>query len=220
MKNEGYVGRRFGKWLVTDATRAMIAGRERNALMCECDCGQRQFILPAALRLKQTTQCRTCSNRQKALMKSRLTHGGSDTLLYRIWQSMKARCTKEYSGDFHRYGARGITVCDAWQNFATFRCWAESSGYRQGLTIDRRDNDRGYEPDNCRWIDRKAQNRNRRNNKRYAFRGENLMISEIAERTGVSRSMIYLRVTRYGFDIERAVAQPARGHPHHPTHRR
>lgn len=219
MKNAEYVGRRYGKWLVTDAVRAEISGRERNALMCECTCGQRRVILPTALRLGQTTQCSTCGNREKAARKPRLTHGGSDTLLYGIWANMKARCTKEYSDDYHRYGGRGITVCEEWQDFAQFREWAEVSGYRQGLTIDRRDNDRGYEPSNCHWTDRTAQNRNRRDNKRYAFRGENLMISEIAERTGVSRSMIYLRVHRYGFDIDRAVSQPARGHPHHPTHR-
>jgi len=214
------VGQRYGKWTVIAQSVLFYSDRDRLMCFCQCDCGTRRNITPYALKIGDTTQCRTCSNKQKANMGPRRTHGGTNTLLYGIWQNMKARCSKEYSGDFHRYGGRGIRVCDEWQDFATFRTWAEANGFQQGLTIDRRDNDRGYEPENCRWVDRTAQNRNRRNNQRFAFRGEYLMLSEIAERCGISHDLLRIRVKRDGFSIERAVSQPKRGHPDHPTHRR
>jgi hypothetical protein len=216
----GIVGQRFGKWLVSGVSIQFYSGRKRLMCACVCDCGTQRYIMPNALWIGDTTQCRTCSNRQKASMGHRRTHGGSHSQLYAIWQNMKTRCSKEYSVDFHRYGARGIRVCDEWQDFATFRTWAEANGFQQGLTIDRRDNDRGYEPENCRWVDRTVQNRNRRNNQRFAFRGEYLMLSEIAERCGISHDLLRIRVKRDGFSIERAISQPKRGHPDHPTHRR
>lgn len=214
------IGQRFGKWTVIAQSILLYSGRERLMCFCQCDCGTLRSIIPYSLKIGDTTQCRTCSNRQKANMGPRRTHGGSETRLYGIWGQMRRRCGNPDHEDYHRYGGRGIIVCPEWQDFTVFRAWAERNGYNPTLTIDRRDNNGNYTPENCRWIDRTQQNRNRRDNKRYTFRGEKLLISEIAERTGVSRSMLYLRVYRYGFDLERAVAQPARGNPNHPTHRR
>lgn len=210
MKNAEYVGRRYGKWLVTDAVRAEISGRLSNALMCECTCGQRQIILPAALRLGQTTQCRTCSNRQKAAMKPRLIHGMADTRLHGIWMKLRARCNLPSCPDYPNYGLRGIIVCAEWSEFQPFHDWAIANGYRDDLTIDRRDNDGNYEPSNCRWISRKAQNRNRRDNKRYPFGGQMLMVSEIAEITGQPLTMLRQRIQTYGWSVERAISQPAK----------
>jgi hypothetical protein len=208
VKNAEYVGRRYGKWLVTDAVRAEIGGRERNAVMCECDCGQRRIIMPDALKRGMSTQCSTCSNRQKAAMKSRLVHGKSNSPLHRSWIQMRARCSRASCPDYPRYGGRGISVCAEWANFPTFQQWAMENGFRPGLTIDRRDNDGNYEPGNCRWITRQAQNRNRGDNKRYPFRGQMLMVSEIAEITGQPLTMLRQRIQTYGWSVERATTQP------------
>ena len=210
MKNAEYVGRRYGKWLVTDAVRAEIGGRERNAVMCECDCGQRRIIMPAVLNRGMSTQCSTCSNRQKAAMKSRLVHGLSHTRLHRIWSKLRARCCLPSCPDYKNYGGRGITVCAEWGEFQAFHDWAIANGYRDDLTIDRRDNEGNYEPGNCHWITRAAQNRNRRDNKRYAFRGQFLMVSEIAEITGQPLTMLRQRIQNYGWSVERATTQPAK----------
>lgn len=80
--------------------------------------------------------------------------------LYRVWAAMKNRC----SNPQHRnYGARGITVCDEWRDsYLTFRDWAHSHGYQQGLSLDRVKNELGYSPSNCRWATPTTQSRNRR----------------------------------------------------------
>ena len=87
----------------------------------------------------------------------------ANKLLYYTWCGMKARCYRRTHPKFKHYGARGIYVCDEWrENFEAFCIWSLTHGYRQGLTIDRRDNDREYSPDNCRWTTYVVQNNNRR----------------------------------------------------------
>jgi len=92
-----------------------------------------------------------------------LRHGLSNTPLYLVWRNMKARCLNPNNKDYIRYGGRGITVCDAWMVSDNFFAWAESAGYRSDLTIERADNDLGYNPDNCYWATRRVQQRNRHN---------------------------------------------------------
>lgn len=89
--------------------------------------------------------------------------GLSGTKLYASWANMKARCYDPKTNRFECYGGRGIGVCDEWMEFRPFFDWAIANGYKLGLSIDRIDNDRGYSPDNCRWVTRKAQQKNKRN---------------------------------------------------------
>ncbi len=88
------------------------------------------------------------------------THGLSGAKLYWVWTAMKERCLNPNNEWFKNYGSRGIKVCEEWTDFKTFYDWAMSSGYKEGLSIDRRDNDGNYEPSNCRWATVVTQNRN------------------------------------------------------------
>lgn len=73
--------------------------------------------------------------------------------LYHVFYGMKARCNNPNNPNYHKYGARGIKLCDEWEhNYMAFRQWALENGYKEGLTIDRVDSDKGYYPENCRWI--------------------------------------------------------------------
>ena len=94
--------------------------------------------------------------------KTRATHGGSHTRIYRIWQAMRDRTSNPRAFRREYYGGRGITVCDEWQTFAPFQAWALNNGYEPNLSIDRIDNDGNYEPSNCRWATQKMQVQNRR----------------------------------------------------------
>ena len=82
-----------------------------------------------------------------------------------VWRGMKIRCLNPKYPGYHRYGGRGITICNTWKNdFQTFARWAMSHGYRQGLQIDRTDNNKGYNPSNCRFVTCRENNSNRGDN--------------------------------------------------------
>ncbi len=103
---------------------------------------------------------KSCGCYKKARMKAglTLTHGGTRTRLYSIFQGIKERCYNENYKAYQRYGGRGIKICDEWRdNFPAFRDWALKNGYEDHLTIDREDNDGNYGPDNCRWVERTVQ---------------------------------------------------------------
>ena len=90
-------------------------------------------------------------------------NGGSG--LYHSWQNMKQRCCNPKNPKYPRYGGRGITVCKEWQDITGFFAWAKESGWKQGLTIDRIDNNKGYCPDNCRWVSVSENSRKKRTTK-------------------------------------------------------
>ena len=89
-------------------------------------------------------------------------HGGRFTKLYNTWRGMKKRCYQKSQDSYPRYGGRGITVYGEWKdNFGIFQTWAFNNGYIEGLTIDRINNDKGYSPDNCRFVTIGENTRNR-----------------------------------------------------------
>ena len=92
---------------------------------------------------------------------SKTKHGMSHTRLYRCWMDMKTRCSNPKNRFFHRYGGRGIKVCDEWQSFEPFMEWALENGYSDSLTIDRIDNDKDYCPSNCKWSTQREQSQNK-----------------------------------------------------------
>lgn len=109
-----------------------------------------------ALRLGLT---RSNSNRYKTYE----LHGMVTHPLYAVWKEMRYRCSKPEHPWYRCYGARGIAVCQEWQDsFLTFFEWSVKNGWQEGLTIDRIDNDGNYEPDNCRFVTRVVQTQNTR----------------------------------------------------------
>lgn len=134
------------------------------------------------------------------------------TRLYRIWNSMKQRCTNPNTISYPRYGGRGIRVCHEWEDsFQAFYEWSIANGYRDNLTIDRIDNNGNYSPSNCAWATRKEQQNNTRYNNLCTHEGVTLNITQWSELLGVPRMVLYNRKRR-GWDDSRTITTPCRNY--------
>jgi len=135
---------------------------------------------------------------------NRYKHGGTGTRLYRIWKAMRNRCNNSNNLRYKDYGGRGITICPEWTDklngFINFRNWSLSNGYLDNLTIDRKENNKGYYSENCRWITYVENNQNQRTNKlkkgdiveiKNIYKTNNYTQLEISKIYGVSLSTIF-----------------------------
>ena len=122
---------------------------------------------------------------------------------------MKNRCNNPKTPRFKDYGARGIKLCDEWQHdFKAFYDWSMSHGYEEHLTIDRIDNDKGYSPDNCRWVTALVQGNNSRHNHFITYNGETHSMTEWSRILNLSFHLLSNRINRYGWSVERAFETP------------
>lgn len=127
--------------------------------------------------------------------------------LRNVWSSMQSRCFDENRAGFHRYGGRGITVCEEWRYSARrFISWALENGYEKGLQLDRRDNDGNYSPDNCRFVSCSENCSNRGDVVRLAD-GRSAWL--VARQNGINQGAFWSRLG-LGWSVERAVKQPVR----------
>ena len=187
------IGKRFGRLVVLDLDH--VREKNRNSWWkCRCDCGREVVVYRGSLTSGDSISC-GCYHREHVRDFPK-THGMSSTPLYSTWSGMVQRCTNPNAKNYERYGGRGVTVCSEWDDFKNFHDWAVTHGYEQGLTIDRKDNDLGYSPDNCRWVDRITQQNNTRRNKLVTFNGETRSIAEWSRILGINHETLRYRVNR------------------------
>lgn len=138
---------------------------------CKCDCGKITIVRGGNLRTGHTISC-GC---KKGLIK----HNKWDTRLYHIYNNMKQRCNNPKNVWYKNYGARGIKICDSWQNdFMSFYNWSINNGYSDELSIDRIDVNGNYEPLNCRWVTKLIQQNNMRRNKLITYKNKTHTVAE------------------------------------------
>jgi hypothetical protein len=145
------------------------------------------------------------------------SHGMSGTPIYRIWAAMVDRCRNPNHKQAKDYSERGIRVCEEWEHsFATFYSDMGPRPEGPNWTLERTDNDEGYNPANCVWATRKQNSNNMRNNRKYTHGDVTKNITEWADEYGMSTCTLRHRLITAGWDFERAVTQPVR----HPRKRR
>lgn len=186
-----------------------------------CDCGNKKEILRYSVSSGKTKSCGClaiekyyCEETLSILKKCSTTHNMSDTRFYRVWTSMMARCNRPSSYAYHRYGGRGIKVCERWHKFENFMedmhiSYEDHVNSNNNTSIDRINVDGDYDPSNCKWITHKEQQNNRANNRLIEVDGIVDTVSNTSQRYGVDPEMVYNRLKR-GWNWERIVTQPLR----------
>lgn len=135
-----------------------------------------------------------------------------------VYHGMKNRCYNPHVKSYPHYGGRGITICDEWNNpeksythygiyskgWKAFEEWALSNGYKEGLTIDRIDNNKGYSPENCRWVDKKTQSNNRNFCRLITYKSKTQTLKQWCEELNINYKVVHKRLTICKWTVEQA----------------
>lgn len=190
------IGERFGMWVVLAES-----GRNKQyhrMVECLCDCGNIKRVNIENLKRGGSKSC-GCQRGEE--------HGKSSTNTYFVWQAMKARCSNPSNKQWADYGGRGIAVCPEWKNsFETFL--SDMGDCPEKYCIDRIDNDKGYGPDNCKWVTRLENNSNKRNTILLEYNGEKLPLKTWANKIGMNHSTLRKRILLKKWDVDRAFNEP------------
>lgn len=195
-------GRKFGNLIVLHRADDYVKPNNHKIVQweCLCDCGKRTVVRGEYLKSGHTTSC-GCN---KSISHC-ITHGQTNTRLYKIWIGMKERCYNPKTISYKWYGANGVTVCEEWEKFDDFYNWAIKNGYADDLTIDRINTNGNYEPTNCRWATNKEQANNRSTNRVITYNGETHTLEQWSAIVGIPSNTIRMRTDVYGWDTERAL---------------
>lgn len=207
MRANELTGQVFGRWTVLRRAKNNIGGQTK--WRCRCTCGTLRVVAGSSLRggLSKSCGCLAREVSSRTVKARCTTHGMSKTKVFRIWTGMLDRCLNPNTEEYHRYGGRGITVCRRWRKFANF--YTDMGDPPPGRTLDRKNNDKGYSPGNCRWATRKEQMRNRRCSRLITYQGKTATVAEWSEITGLTYWTIWQRLEA-GWSIEVLLTRPAR----------
>jgi len=183
-------GKKFGR-----LTPINCVGKDKfnNAMwLCECECGCTCVVSATHLITGHTKSCGCYKRARSSESHLKYDDKTEQYLAVHLFGSMKDRCYNPKCKSFGNWGGRGIKICDEWlKNPGEFAKWAVQNGYRKGLTIDRIDNDKGYSPDNCRWVTNAEQSVNKRNNRLISVNGVKKTVSQWANELGINKNNLY-----------------------------
>ena len=192
-------GQRFGRLTAVSARYCGASNHYRVFWLCRCDCGTEKEIVMDCLVSGMTKSC-GCFKRENP---TNVTHGLTGTPTNKIWNGMKKRCYQKNSPTYYKYGGRGIRICERWLGKNGFANFLADMGERpKGLTIERKDNNGDYSPENCRWASKMEQARNKRNTV-LVLNGETL--TECARRLGLNYKSLHGYHRMRGLSIEEAI---------------
>jgi len=207
-------GQRFNNLAIIKEVDKFVqpSGQTQRGFLCKCDCGNKKIVRLSHLVHNQVRSC-GCLNGER--------HGGCGTQLHNTYRGMKNRCYNENYPKFQNYGGRGIGICDEWLNsYSAFREFALNNGYEDGLWIDRIDNEKGYSPDNCRFVDSIESVNNRRNTFYVNYNGKKISFMMLIRDKGLvgHETAIRCRILR-GWNHNEAIDVPIRKGNYYTTER-
>lgn len=185
-------------WRLT-VLRAFKDGRLK--LHVRCVCGNEKTLFQSNVVSGKSRSC-GCLALELLSAKARKT-GRKGTPAYNSWRAMFDRCHNPSDTNYHRYGARGITVCDRWRSFDAF--FVDMGERHKGQSIERIDNNQGYEPGNCRWATSKDQAANRRSTRYVNLNGAMVILEDAARTLGKPSSSLCKWAKRRGLPVQEAV---------------
>lgn len=191
------IGSVFDRWTVIGMG---VRSSSEQKWLCRCKCGTEREVVRSSLVFGRSKSC-GCLSRESA--KTRAIHGfcagGRKQRWYLAWHAMMARCSDTKNAKYHRYGGRGIKVCERWHDkFAFFADMGESP---PGLTLDRIDNNGDYEPGNCRWVDRLTQRHNQERTEWLTYNGRTMCSAQWAKELGIARSSLRRRLKKHSVEV-------------------
>ena len=190
-------GQRFGKWLVIER----FPQKKKVRWVCRCDCGTQRDVASTDLVSGRTNSCgcllQDRSGRTLPKLQKREYHS---------WVGMKQRCLYAGHIEFHRYGGRGITICDSWRNsFENF--FRDMGACPDGMSIDRINLDGPYSPDNCQWATKAEQSENTSRNVHVEYESEMFTLKQLASHLGISYYRLHAYHRRRGLSLDEAIAK-------------
>jgi hypothetical protein len=177
----------------------------------KCQCGK---IFIATINNVKSGNTVSCGCIRKGVRRQNLvTHGMTRTPIYNLWRAMKNRCTYPSSGNYKYYGAKGVKVCEEWENdFMSFYNWCMDNGYKKGLYLDKDIKAKKlgvtpnlYSPDRCTFVTKHENDNCKKNNRFIEFNGVSKTICDWAISLGIHHRLIRTRIMKYGWTVERAL---------------
>lgn len=196
-------GMQFGRLKVVQ-----FAGRipPKTMWLCQCSCGNQTTVPTDRLRGGRTMSCGCYQSEFRA--KGNPIHGHCYHAMYRSWKNARDRCHRPTHKSYPDYGARGIIMCERWRYSAANFIEDMKSTWMEGLTLDRKDNNGPYSPENCQWSTKSQQARNRRSTKTVLYGGRQRFLQDLAAEHGHNYQMVHQRIA-HGWTLEEALSTPS-----------
>ena len=212
-----FIGKKFGKLTIIEFShkkQKYASNGKKNGndfyYKCKCDCGNETISRIADLKKGKASSCGCYRvERTKITNKKYESNEFWDTKLYKTYSKIKDRCFNKNCKHYDNYGGRGITMCEEWRNnYQLFYNWAIANGYKEGLSIDRINNNGNYEPSNCRFATSTVQNNNKRSNFYITYNGKTQTAKQWADELGIKYTTLKSRLVILKWSVEKALTTP------------
>ena len=205
-KASDLTGIRFGFLVVTGRAGTTLTGKPRSTWVCVCDCGQKIIVRRDRLLAGKKKACNFNGHHSGRFQPH--DYRVRDIAEYRVWCSIRERCRDPKHHHWKNYGGRGILVCQRWR--ASFFAFLSDMGPRPpGGTIERKNNNGNYEPDNCRWASMREQARNKRTSRYVDYNDRRVLLVDLAEELGLKYPVLAGRL-KMGWSLADAISKPVR----------